>query len=182
MSTVEAMINRRSGLIQYGFSVALVLLVAGTVLAADWSSCQDDLDRLRRRASDASDAASNVRDAAERAERKRREWENCRTFPEVYDLWRDRCQSPQREYEGARRSYESVKTDLESKLEDVDSVLRSVESSCDYSFGARGAGTPYSGDPFCRLLQRYKGRVPTAALLETCKKSRSEEECKKCLE
>ena len=159
-----------------------VLLVATGVLAADWSSCHDDLDTLRRRASDASDAAEQVAQAADELDTKRREWEDCRTFPGVYDLLGDGCQSQRLDYESARDEYESAKSTLESNLDDVDSAQRSVSVSCDYAFGSAMGPGRRPVDSLCRLLQRYKGRVPSASLMETCKKSRSEQDCKKCLE
>ena len=44
---------------------------ASTVCAADWSSCHDDLDRLRRASSDASNAAEGVEQAAQDVESKK---------------------------------------------------------------------------------------------------------------
>lgn len=152
------------------------------LIAADWSSCHDDLDTLHSRASDASDAAEQVSQAADELETKRQEWQDCRAFPEVHDLLRDGCQSQRSDYESARDEYESAKSTLESELDDVDSAIRSASASCGYSFTA-GTSTPRARvDPMCRLLQRYKGRVPPATLLETCKKSRSEADCKRCLQ
>lgn len=162
--------------------LALSLFIAGSVLAADWSSCESDLGRLRRRASDASSSASSVSEEADRMDRKRRDLANCQAYPAVFDLMRDRCNSVRWDYDSARTSFESAKSTLESNLGGVDSVLRSVASSCDYTFTVSGYSKPTSGDSFCRMLQEYKGRLPPASLLEMCKKSRSEEECRKCLQ
>jgi hypothetical protein len=46
-------------------------MTANSIFAADWYSCADDLDSLRRAARDASDAASDVKSKAE-------ELENCK--------------------------------------------------------------------------------------------------------
>jgi hypothetical protein len=159
----------------------LILVWTAVATAADWSSCEDDLNTLRRRASDASDAASTVRDRAENLSEKRNDWEQCRLFPEVYDLLRDGCQSQRWDYENARTDYESAKSDLEGYLDDIASTLRSVEYSCGFAFSVGSAGRP-TGDQFCRLLQRYKSTMPLNTLLQVCMKSRSEEECRKCLQ
>jgi hypothetical protein len=161
------------------YTVLLTLTLSFAALGADWSSCQDDLDRLRRRASDASDAASRVRSNADELEQKKRDWEDCRAYPQVYDVYRDRCSSQRYEYETARSDYESARSTFESSASDVESVIRSAESSCDYQFAASSVG---SVDPACRNIQRYKGRLPTQALIDICKRSRTDEQCKKCLE
>ena len=163
-------------------TILAVVLLPAVLLASDWRSCQDDLDTLRRRASGASDAAEQVDQAAEELDTKRQEWQDCRAFPEIHDLLRNGCQSQRWDYESAQNEYESTKSSLESELDSVDSALRSASGSCDYSFSAGAASPRTRVDPVCRLLQRYKGRIPPAALLDMCKKSRSEEDCKRCLQ
>jgi hypothetical protein len=48
-----------------GWIVASLLL-----LGADWQNCQNDLDKLRGRASEASDRGSGIRSASSALERK----------------------------------------------------------------------------------------------------------------
>ena len=152
-----------------------VCLCAVSVLAADWNSCQDDLETLRHRASDASDAAESVRDLAEELKEKRETWDQCRSFP----LLRSGCLYERSEYESTKRSYDAAKGDLENHLDDVGHAIRSVEFSCGYSFGtARNTPQGYS---FCQVLQRYKNTLLASDLLQICMKSRTEEECRKCL-
>jgi hypothetical protein len=162
--------------------VIAFLLWTASALAADWDSCEDDLDRLRRRASDASDAASTVRDMADDLRQKRDELQQCLSYPQAFDLLQDNCQSLRWEYENARSSYESAMSDLEGNLDDISSTLRSIEYSCGYAFGAGASGRKSTGDSFCRLLQRYKATVSAATLLQICMKSKSEADCKKCLQ
>jgi hypothetical protein len=159
-----------------------LFFLPAVLLAADWSSCQDDLDTVRRRASEASDAAAQVHQAAEELDTKRQEWQDCRAFPDIHDLLRNGCQSQRSDYASARDEYESAKGNLESELDTVDSSIGSASVSCGYSFAAGSASPRARVDPMCRLLQRYKGRVPPATLLDMCKKSRSEEDCKRCLQ
>src|SRR6266576_784785 len=80
------------------------------------NSCHDDLDRLRRTASDASDSAED-------AKSKFDEFEDCRRDSELDGG----CRSQ-------RSDYESALSDLESKMDDLDSRLRSVQTSCGYEF------------------------------------------------
>jgi len=168
----------------FGQMVAVLAASYLLLLGADWSSCQSDLDTLRRRASDASDQASNVESASEEMESKRREFEDCRLFPGIYDIWKDGCSSQADQSRNARSRLESAKSDLESALDDVDSALRSVSASCDFSFSSSPVvGVQRGSDRLCRLLQRYKGQLPTEKLLETCRKAgRSEEQCTACLQ
>ncbi len=162
-------------------SLVFLLLPTG-LLAADWSSCHDDLDTLRRRASDASDAAEQVYQAADEVETKRRELQDCRAYPAVHDLMRDGCRSQRSDYESARDEFQSAKSNLESELDDVDSAIRSASLACGYSFSNAAGAVGPRVDGMCRLMQRYKGRLPFANLLELCKQSKSETDCKKCLE
>lgn len=148
----------------------LTVVVTSAVLAADWDSCADDLDRLRRATRDAADKASDVKSKAE-------EFENCRRYPDVYDLWRDGCRSKGSEYQSAVR-------DLESELSTVDSRIRSVRFSCGYDLGSTASPrlhSPETGNQVCDLYRSYLGRLPLDALLKTCLRSMSETDCRKCL-
>lgn len=151
------------------FGVFLALL-SPTVGAADWDSCADDLDRLRRAAADASDAANDVKSAAE-------EFENCKHYPDMYDHMRDRCRS-------MRYDYQSALSNLESELSTVDSRVRSVSSSCAIELSSIGSSTlraPSSGNRKCDLYRSYKNRLPITTLMKTCTQALSEAECNKCL-
>ncbi|MBU2227408.1 MAG: hypothetical protein KJ936_07035, partial [Proteobacteria bacterium] len=84
--------------------------------STDWYSCADDLDRLRRAARDAADVANDVKSKAD-------DFENCKRFPDIYDLIQDRCR-------GKAYDYQSALSNLESELNTVDRRIRSVSSSC----------------------------------------------------
>ena len=158
---------------------ALVILLFATLCAwsvaytADWDSCADDLDRLRRVARDATDAANEVKSKAD-------DFENCRRYPDMYDLMRDRCQSKAYDYKSA------VST-LESELDTVDRRVRFVNSSCGIDISSIGSApaaksrTPSSQNRMCNLYRSYKNKLPIKTLIETCTKSMSETECRKCL-
>lgn len=155
--------------------LAAVLFV-GWALAADWDACQDDLDRLRRAARDAADIAETVKSRADDVEDAKNALRSCGT-------WSRDCSAERWRYESASSDFESAKGDLESELGTVASRIRSVEASCGYPVGSgRFATPPRSPDSFCAVLRRYKGSLPDQALIDVCKRSRSEEECRRCLE
>jgi len=180
--------------------VILILVHIPFAQATDWSSCADELDRLRRAAADASEAAEHVQEYKEELESKKRELEDCLSYPDSYDVMHDRCQSIRWDYESALSDYKSSLSDLESELNTLESRLRSVQWSCDFQFilamppkipKVQEKKLPrvlekeppkvQKKDP-CSLYQKYKSSIPKATLLELCKKSMSEDECKKCLD
>jgi len=80
-----------------GIAVALGTLTAEPAARApllELDSCHDDLDRLRRTASDASDAAED-------AKSKFDEFEDCRRDPELQDLLGNGSRSRRSDYESA---------------------------------------------------------------------------------
>ena len=154
-------------------------------LADDWSSCADDLDRLRHASRDASEAAERAESAKQEFEDKREDLQNCINYPDIYDLMQDQCQSLRWDYESAKNDYESALYDLQSELSTVESRIRSVEWSCGVSFSRTTGGTAQSkpkrrGD--CSVFRSLIGKFPINTILDYCKKYMSENECKKCLE
>jgi len=148
----------------------ILALGGGATYAADWDSCADDLDRLRRTARDAADIA-------EQAKSKASELENCRSYPSSYDLMRDRCRSYAADLEGEASR-------LQSELDDLDRRIRSVNGSCGVRLGSvQGPrpSRPATGNTQCDVYRSYKGRLSEATLLQACIKGLSEAECKKCL-
>ena len=155
--------------------IATGILTTATAAHApllELDSCHDDLDGLRRRASDASDAA-------EEAESKRNDFEDCQRNPELHYG----CRS-----QGS--DYESALSDLESKMDDVDSRLQSVQSSCDYQFTInRMSGLEASQRRLeasklrlCNSLKKFLGLGMTPAnVLQMCKANSDEQWCKACL-
>jgi hypothetical protein len=167
--------------------IVTVILIFGFITfahAADWSSCADELDRLRRAARDASDAAQQVESAKEELESNKDELENCINYPQMYDLMRDRCQSKRWDYDSALSNYKSQLSNLENELNTVESRIRSVQWSCDFQFAiASPTGTTKApGEDPCSTYRNYKNRLPISTLVEICKKYMTEDECKKCLE
>jgi DNA repair exonuclease SbcCD ATPase subunit len=154
--------------------------------AQDWSSCQHDLDRVKRIAQDASDAAEELESLENELRDKKTELQNCFSEPRIYDIYRDRCQSQRAEYEDARQDFSHKKARLQDELNALESRLRSIQLSCGYNF-TFGAGVPRQSQQqsesstFCSLLQSYKSKLTSANLLSICTKSMSEEDCRKCL-
>lgn len=148
--------------------VRLLLLAVGLLFAtaggaADWDSCADDLDRLRRAARDATDIAERVKSAYDQAQ-------SCRRDKSTYGCT------------GAASDYENEVYSLNSELDSVARRVRDVAGSCDMDIGsARRVAPPSSGNQTCDIMRRYVGRLPDAVLIETCKKSMTEAECRKCI-
>jgi hypothetical protein len=97
-----------------------LLALAGRSASQDYSSCEYDLDRLRRAARDASQAAADTESECE-------EYQSCREFPDIYDLLEDGCSSQ-------RFACESARSTLASELSNVESKIRSASISCGYTF------------------------------------------------
>jgi len=164
------------------FIVFLLYSAVPSAHATNWSSCADELDRLRRAARDATDVAQEVESAKQELESKKNDLENCLNYPNIYDLMHDRCRSRRWDYDSALDNYKSHLNNLESELSTVESRIRSVQWSCDYQFSlSLPSGTLPKKDP-CSVYQNYKNKLPSATLLEICKKSMTEDECKKCLD
>lgn len=166
--------------LQMVIAASLIALLTAVSSAQDWSSCQDDLDRVRRAARDASDTAQELESKARELEDKRFELQSCLSYRH------DRCEFVREEYQRVREEYNSKKSDLESELSSLESRFRSVQSSCGYNF-ALGGGTirrqpPQRQSGLCNVLQSYKGTTPPATLLSICLRSMPEEECRKCLQ
>ncbi|MBI4826586.1 MAG: hypothetical protein HY807_09240 [Nitrospirae bacterium] len=130
-------------------SILMLLTCTSSIIwAEDWGSCASELDSLRRAASYASDAAQSAEsakneyeDKKEEVEDKKNDLRSCLDFPDIYDLYGDRCESQRREYNDAVDDYNSAKSDyqsalsiLESELSTVGSKIRWVESSCGVDF------------------------------------------------
>lgn len=167
-------------------SLVCLFQISGAVfgLADDWSSCADDLDRLRRASRDASEAAERAESAKQEFEDKREDLQNCINYPDIYDLMQDQCQSLRWDYGSAKSDYESALSDLESELSTVESRIRSVEWSCGVSFSrtSGGATRPKSRKQRdCSVFRSFIGKLPIDTILDYCKKYMSESECKKCL-
>ena len=152
--------------------VAIGILATTTVAHApslDLDSCHDELDRLRRIASDASEAAED-------AHSKSDDFDDCRRDPEVHDLLGDGCRSQ-------RSEYQSALSDLESKMDDVDSRLHSVQDSCGYEFTINKLSSLEAAQRrVCASLRRFVASgITPENVLKMCKVNMDEQSCKACL-
>jgi hypothetical protein len=158
-------------------SAARIALVMGILTAAiaahaplpDFDGCHDELDRLRRTASDASDAAED-------AHSKFTDYDDCRRDPELHDLLGDGCRS-------RRSDFQSAQSDLESKMDDLDSRLHSVQGSCEYEFTLnRMSSLEAAQGRLCTSYRRLLafGLTPEN-VLQTCMTSSDAGWCKACL-
>jgi hypothetical protein len=154
----------------------LTLAPAAHAPLLELDSCHDDLDRLRRTASDASDSAEDAKSKSD-------EFDDCRRDPEFHDLTGGGCRNK-------RNDYQSALTDLESKMDDLDSRLRSVQSSCGYEFTINRMSDMEASQRRLEAAKRRLcvslknlislGMTPNAAL-QMCKANADEQLCKACL-
>jgi hypothetical protein len=108
---------------------------------------------------------------------KSSELENCRNFPDSFDLMRDRCRS-------LISDFESDVSNLRSELDNTDRRVRNVNNSCDVNIGSLRGTAPTgraTGNKMCDVYRSYKGKLPVETLVQACAKSMSGDECKKCL-
>jgi len=175
---------------QLGALLVLGALLSWPLQAQDWSSCASDLDDIRRTADSANTAAEDAAQAKSEVEDKRDELQSCLSAPSIYDLYRDGCQSYRFDYEDALSDYRSRVSYLESELSDVDSRVRSASISCSYDLGGTvvpsarpgASGTQPGHSPqWCRIFQRYVGRVPRESIMKVCLQNHRPDECNKCI-
>lgn len=177
----------RSPTSKFVLAAVISILVHSGAFAQDWLSCTSDLGDLSRRAVYASTAAQDSDQKQRRFKSAEDELRQCRQYPQVYDLMRDRCQSKTYDLDSARSSYRSSLQSFRSSLDEVDSKVRSAASSCGSDLG-RILGPPPTvpaggrNPELCAVYIRYKGRLPQQALLDACSMQMSPDECKKCLE
>ncbi len=165
---------------------SILVLSFSLALAEDWSSCSSDLDYLRRRADDARSAAEDADSKQRTYKQSEDDYQNCRRYPQMYDLLKDGCRYKRTEFESARNYYRNELSNLQSKLQDVESKVRAVNNSCGVELSRVSSPPPSIPDgivdrDYCALTLRYKGQLPTTTLVEICSKNRPLNECKKCL-
>lgn len=157
----------------YQFSVLLAL--CGTLTnagALDLSSCEDNLNRLKRASSSAADAASEANAKVESADR-------CKSDRSSYEYRHDQCRDASSDARNALR-------DLKSALDDVDSKVKRVSADCGYEVNGRTYGGVSSkqttGDAHCDGYREYLGKLPYQTLMTTCSQYMPTDQCKKCFE
>src|SRR5207244_617903 len=97
------------------WTLAVVLLsltggVASPAHSTDWSDCQDELERLKRGASEAADAAEHAEQAARELESKRDDVESAAS---LLRLCSSSCSFQRYQFQSARDDYESAKSDYD---------------------------------------------------------------------
>jgi hypothetical protein len=154
------------------FLICFLAISSINAIGADWSSCGDDLDRLRRASRDASDAANNVKAAID-------EYESCKSF-NSFEKEYDGCRSKFSDYEYKLSTFNSEMSTVESRIK---SVSYSCGSSGSISFEETQNNKPQAfKDRMCSIYKPYKGKLSPKTLMQQCVKSMSELDCKKCLE
>lgn len=144
---------------------------------ADWSDCASSLTKLHGAARDASGYAEGLENSKREAEEEKKKLDNCRRYPEMYDLFSDGCETARGRSTNAQNSYKSALSQFAFQLEEVRSHTKKVESSCADSDGTRRL------DPrtLCTLLKQMRKEYSDAEILEACKTQAEEVFCRSCL-
>jgi len=98
--------------------------------ATDFHSCASQLRDVEEAASTAATAADEAADAQETLQQAKDDYNQCREYPEVYDLLEDGCSSQREEYESAREIYNDAIDEYNSAIRSFSAELRAVRISC----------------------------------------------------
>lgn len=154
---------------------------------SEWSSCADSLDELTRAARDASDKAAALARIAEEVEQKKRDLQNCRTFPEMYDFLDDGCTGRVSAYNREVSQYNSQLGWLNSELDTVSRKSRYAADACGVGIAKMDILNPAAkrqqrrSEPLCEAVRMSKGRLPDSELLGICKNYMPEADCLQCI-
>jgi hypothetical protein len=79
---------------------------------------------------DAKRAQSSVEDSYERYKQTVDDYKNCRSYPDIYDLMRDRCQSRRWEVDSVKSEADRDLSTFNSRMRGLANAFDSVASSC----------------------------------------------------
>ena len=131
---------------------AVVTLLFGVVLgaptattAAPWdSACTVALTGVAGAASSLQTAQHEVQERYQRFEEHAKGYDACRTFPEVYDVLRDRCEQKRSVTEAARSEAEKSLSAFNARVRALYDALNGIAAPCGKQRGAKDA--PPGGD------------------------------------
>ena len=174
-----------------------LLLLSSSGFAADWDYCASKLKQLKSESGDAADNAETANSAKDEFESAKDELEDCLTYPDMYDLYGDNCQTQRWDYDSALsdyetdlREYESALSTLKYSLSSIGFSIDSVNSACpntnqipshNYSKPSANLSESEKTNPLCKIFKQYIGTLPKENLLELCKEQLPLNECNKCL-
>jgi hypothetical protein len=132
--------------------VAGVILLLGVVLgppaaavAAPWdAACTAALTGVADAASSLQTAQHEVQQRYQRFEEHLKGYEACRTFPEVYDVLRDRCEQKRSVTEAARSEADKSLSAFNARVRALYDALNGTATPCGSQRGAKD--TPPRGD------------------------------------
>jgi len=136
------------------------------------------LSEIESTAEDAQRAQRNIEDSHERYRQAVDEYNNCRSYPQIYDLRRDGCQS-------LRWDVDLAKSEAEGDLSTFNSRLRSVADAFEDAASSYG-GSPTRGTAplrTCRLIKTMKAGSNEQQVLAFCQRvGVTESECRRCMQ
>jgi hypothetical protein len=158
---------------------ALLVLSASFAASEPWDyRCKSALSEIESAADDAQGAQRNIENSHERYRQAVDEYNNCRSYPQIYDLMRDGCQSQRWDADSARSDAQSDLSTFNSRMRSLADAFEDAASSCGGS-QARGAAPSRA----CRLIKAMKARSNEEQALAFCQRvGVTESEFRRCMQ
>jgi uncharacterized protein (DUF885 family) len=159
---------------------ALLVLSVSSAASEPWDyRCKSALSDVESAAEDAQRAQREVEDSYERYKQTLDDYNNCRSYPQIYDLMRDRCQSQRWDVESAKSSAESDLDTFNSRMRSLADAFENATGSCGGSV-ARGGRAP---SRTCAMIKAMRSRSTEEQVLAFCKNvGVTESECRRCMQ
>ncbi len=181
------MLKHSTNTLYRALAFGLIMLLPAGAITQDWDDCAWELGRLIRALRDAEWAAEEASSKQQDLETAKSDYENCASFPDVYDLWGDRCATYYSNYQSALDDYQGALSEMLSQMASVEQGIRRISLSCDYQFDLRsGYRLPtqqfVDQESICETLHALRGVYEDSVLIAACRQMFPPDSCKKCAE
>jgi hypothetical protein len=123
--------------------LAVMLGAPPSASSAPWDlACTGALTGVADAASSLQTAQHEVQERYQRFEEHVKGYDACRTFPEVYDVLRDRCERKRSVTEAARSEAEKSLSAFNARIRALYDALNGITPSCGSQRGAKDAPPP----------------------------------------
>lgn len=158
----------------------MLLVIVPSAAADPWDyGCKSALGDIESAVSDAQRARRDAEDSYEAYKRAADDFNTCRRFPDIYDLWKDGCRSKYSDAESAKRRAESDLDTFTSRFRSVVDATEDSASRCGYSRPQPGQAASRT----CRVIAMMRRTTDEAKTLEFCGKlGVTEPECRRCMQ
>ena len=165
------------------FLIIFIVTSSAVCLEEDLKGCIEDMDRLGEAVRAAIKTAEDVESFYEELESKKDELKDCVDNPDVMSPTWDNCKSIRADCKFLEKTYKEKLKNLESAFKKIANEINSVEWSCGVQFNNGSFNRSKNTIKVnCEIFKSLKEKIPIKELLDLCKKSMSEEECRECLE